>query len=55
MLEMAEDALNLALLDLEESGEPIPNASDIRSIKVEPPDFVTLIKADTDAYRRQNG
>ena len=52
-VEMAEDALNLMLVDMEESGDPIPKASDIRDIKLDDPkSFVTLIKADTDEYRK---
>ena len=52
-VEMAEDALNLMLVDMEESGDPIPKASDIRDIKLDvPKSFVTLIKADTDEYRK---
>ena len=52
-LEMAEDALNLALMDMEDSNELIPAASDIRKVKVDEDNaFVTLIKADTDSYRK---
>ena len=52
-VEMAEDALNLMLVEYEESGDPIPESTDIRDIKLDDPkSFVTLIKADTDEYRK---
>ena len=50
-MEMAEDAVSLWLFDAEEDKEKVPVASE--NLPHEAPDFVTLIKADTDAYRRQ--
>lgn len=51
--EMAEDALNLMLLDMEERKIPVPAPSFINKIKTEDPnDIVTLVKADTLAYRK---
>ena len=50
---MAEDVLALMLVEWEEKGKSIPKASDIRDIKLDDPkSFVTLIKADTDEYRK---
>lgn len=52
-VEMAEDVLPFALMDYENDGTPIPKATDIRDIKLDDPkSFVTLIKADTDEYRK---
>ena len=52
-IEMAEDVLALSLVVMEDEGKPIPAASDIKDIKVDVENaFVTLIKADTDSYRK---
>lgn len=51
--EMAEDALNLILWDMEEAHKPIPQPTNINDIQKESPnDIVTLVKADTLAYRK---
>jgi len=50
-IEMAEDAIAMWLWDAENKNETIPTASD--SIEHEPPQFINMIVADTDAYRRQ--
>lgn len=51
--EMAEDALNLTLWDAEECKTPIPAPTSIKEIQARyPEDIVTLVKADTLAYRR---
>lgn len=51
--EMAEDALNLILWDMEESKTPISAPTPIKQIQEQyPDDIVTLVKADTLAYRR---
>jgi predicted RNase H-like HicB family nuclease len=50
-IEMAEDAVSLWLWDTEEDKRLIPLASS--ALAYEAPQFVTLIKADTEAYRRQ--
>ena len=53
-LDMAGDALALMLVDMEEDGEVIPDASDIRRVQAENPGrIVNLIPADTQAYRRK--
>ncbi len=51
-IEMAEDALCLMIYTLEENGEAIPGASDIRTIKKEEGEFVSLIECDTAKYRK---
>lgn len=51
-LEMAEDALSLMLVDMENNSEYIPKASAVKDIKTGPDEFVTLIRCDTDRYRR---
>ncbi len=49
---MAEDALCLMLYDMEEDGIPTPAASDIRSLRCNEDEFVSLIACDTLEYRR---
>ena len=51
-LENAKDALCLMLYDMEESGEPIPAPSDIKSIRPAENQFVSLITCDTIDYRK---
>jgi predicted RNase H-like HicB family nuclease len=51
-IEMAKDALNLTLYGAEEDGDVINPPSDIRSIKVNDNEFVSLIACDTIEYRR---
>lgn len=48
---MAEDALALWLWDAENCKDPIPAPS--RSIRVEAPEFINYVCADTDEYRRK--
>ena len=49
---MAEDVLNLTLWDMEESKENIPAPSNPQNIKCNENSFVSLISADTLAYRK---
>lgn len=51
-LEMAEDAVAMWLWDAENNKEEIPPASE--NLAAEYPGIVSLIKADTDLYRRQH-
>lgn len=51
-LEMAEDVLSLMLVDMENNNENIPTASAVKDIKTGSDEFVTLIRCDTDRYRR---
>lgn len=51
-VEMAEDALCLTLYDKEEDHEEIPEPSDVKSIKTEGDEFVTMIACDTVEYRK---
>jgi predicted RNase H-like HicB family nuclease len=51
-IEMAEDAASMWLWDAENKSEPIPQASN--ALPCEPSQFINLVKADTDAYRREN-
>lgn len=51
--EMAEDALNLMLWEMEENKMPIPTPTSLKNIQDQYPDDVaTLVKADTLAYRK---
>jgi len=50
-IEMAEDAAAMWLWDAENNKEAIPPASD--TLPYAAPQFVSMIVADTDAYRRQ--
>lgn len=51
-VENAEDALCLALYDLEEKGAAIKEASDISTLTVKDGDFTSLVSCDTIEYRR---
>ena len=51
-ISMANDALCLFLYDLEDRGQPIPPASDIRSVSCGEGGFVSLIDCDTIEYRK---
>lgn len=51
-IEMAEDAISMWLCDSEDNQESIPSPSE--GITVDLPQFVNLIVADTDEYRREN-
>lgn len=50
-LSMANDALSLMLVEMEDSQDPIPAPSSITSIKLKDGEFSTLITADTIQYR----
>lgn len=52
-LEMAEDAAGLMLMSAEDRNEKAPEATPVEKIVVPAGTFVTLIKVDTDAYRRE--
>ena len=49
---MAEDVLCLTLYDREINNENIPSASDISDIKTNDNEIATLIRCDTDFYKR---
>ena len=51
-IDMAEDAIAMWLADHEDNGYEIPPPS--AYLPHEAPDFVNLVKADTDAWRRAN-
>jgi predicted RNase H-like HicB family nuclease len=51
-IEMAEDALCLMLYDMEQDGKAIPPASDCKTVKLENNEIVSLVRCDTETYRR---
>ena len=51
-IEMAEDAVAMWLCDAEDNHEQIPVPSD--KLEAKQPQFVNLVVADTDDYRREN-
>jgi len=51
-LEMAEDVLCLMLYDMEKDGKAIPAPSDCKAVKTNNSDVVSLVRCDTDFYRR---
>ena len=53
-LENAADALNLFLWHYEKNKRPIPTAAAIASLTAPEGGFISMIKADTLAYARQN-
>ncbi|MDR1735916.1 MAG: type II toxin-antitoxin system HicB family antitoxin [Oscillospiraceae bacterium] len=50
---MAEDFLSLALYDIEEEKKVPPSVSSAETIITDGGDFVTMIAADTETYRRK--
>ena len=52
-MEMAEDVLNLTLTFKEDEGIAFGAPSDVRKIKTEDGEFVSLFMADTDTYRKK--
>ncbi len=51
---MAIDALGLCLTEKKKEGLPIPAASDVSSITVEPDTFLVIVEFDMLAYNKQN-
>lgn len=51
--ENAEDVLNLTLMSMENHGEPIPRPLKVSELKVPNGATVSLIRADTLAYRKK--
>lgn len=51
-IEMAQEALGLYLVALEEGHTPFPAASEPRTIKCNDDEFVTLISTQIEKYRR---
>ncbi|MDR2167243.1 MAG: type II toxin-antitoxin system HicB family antitoxin [Clostridiales bacterium] len=49
-IEMAEDAISMWLWDAENNKEDIPQPS--QTLSHEAPQFVSLVRADTEAYRK---
>lgn len=54
-MEMAQDALELMLYDIEESGATIPDATRISDVSVPDGSFTTYISCDTTSYRNKTG
>lgn len=54
-IEMARDAIGLMGIDMQDDGEPLPDASPASSIRTESAaDIVTLVDVDFTEYRRMN-
>lgn len=51
-LSMAEDALCLMLYDMEKDKAAIPEPTDINDLIRKPDEIATLVRCDTDFYRR---
>ena len=50
-IENASDALCLMLYELEKMGNPIPKSSNIKDIRTNEDDIITLIACDTQFYK----
>lgn len=50
---MAEEALAMMLTDMEDHGEEIPAPMDAQKVEKQEGELVTLVAADTAAYRRK--
>ena len=53
VLDMAEDLLNMLVIDYEDDKKQFPEISDISTLGVEDDQFTTLILADSSAYREK--
>lgn len=55
-IEMARDAIGITGVDMEDDGESIPKASDLRKIQknADKNTIVSLVDVDFDDYRRKN-
>ena len=51
-IEMAADAASMWIWDAENKGESIPGPSE--TLSSEPPHFVSMVMADSEAYRRRH-
>lgn len=49
---MAKDALALVLMDMEDSGERIPEPTNPNEVKKDEKEIVSLVYADTEEYRK---
>lgn len=52
-MSLAEEALGLYIVSLEESNSEIPKPSDIKSIATDENSFTTLVSCNIDDYRRK--
>ena len=52
-LDMAQDAIEMMGVYLQDKGEAIPAPGDINSLKVKEGEIKTLVKVDFDEYRRK--
>ena len=52
---MAQDALSLMLMDMEDDGAAIPAPTDIKSIRCADNEVASLVRADTVEYRKLYG
>lgn len=55
-IEMARDAIGLMGIDMQDDGEPLPDASSLEDVQAEAPagGIVSLVDVDFDEYRRKN-
>ena len=53
-IEMARDAIGLTGICIEDEGSELPLSSEVKAIKAEPDDIVTLVDIDFDIYRKKN-
>jgi predicted RNase H-like HicB family nuclease len=50
---LAQEALGLYIVSLEESGKELPEATDVKTLAAPEGAFVTLVSSDIDNYRRK--
>lgn len=55
-IEMARDAIGLVGIDMEDEGEELPKATELKKIQsaLSPKEFLSLVDVDFDEYRRKN-
>lgn len=52
-IEMAEDCIEMMLVDYEDEKKPVPSPSDIKDVECGEGGIVSLVRADTGEWRRQ--
>ncbi len=52
-IEMAEDCIEMMLVTIEDEKKPVPEASGLKEIEAKTDAVVSLVRADTDEWRRQ--
>ena len=53
-IEMARDAIGIIGIDMQDDGKVLPKPSELKTVKAESNDIVSLVDIDFNEYRRMN-